>query len=58
MCDAGYGVNFDKDKARVTRNGELVHTFSREGGLYVAEMHIGGEPEPPATNFGRQGQKA
>jgi len=55
LCDAGYDVAFSKTEALVTKGGEVVHRFHREGGLYVAEMSIGDdEPDP---SFGGQGAK-
>ncbi len=55
LCDAGYDVSFTKNEALVTKEGTVVHRFHREGGLYVAEMHIGGDDQDPS--FGGQGAK-
>ncbi len=38
---------------RVKKDGKIIHRFHREGGLYVCEMHIGGDDQDPP--FGGQG---
>jgi hypothetical protein len=53
LCDAGYDVAFSKTEATVKKDGKLIHKFHREGGLYVCEMHIGGDDQDPP--FGGQG---
>jgi len=58
LCDAGYDVSFSRADAVVRKNGETVHAFKREGGLYVAEMMIGEDAERPASDFVRQGGRA
>ena len=42
MCDEGYEVKFDKEKAFVNDvNGKTVMTFHRKnGGLYVAQLKL------------------
>ncbi len=55
LCDAGYDVPFKKDEALVTKDGKIIHRFHSEGGLYVAEMHIGDDGQDPS--FGGQGAK-
>ena len=54
LADAGYDVRFSKSKAEVFKDGEVVHTFLREGGLYVAEMTIGEDPAPTFVGQGAQ----
>jgi len=53
LCDYGYGVNFTADEGVVKKNGEVIHVFKREGGLFVAEMMIG--DDIPASTFVGQG---
>jgi len=55
LCDAGYDVAFKKHEALVTKGDKVIHRFHREGGLYVAEMYIGGDGDDPS--FGGQGAK-
>ena len=41
ICDLGHRCLFDKDKAEVqTKDGKLLCTFERRGGLYVATMKL------------------
>ena len=53
LCDAGYDVSFAKQEALVKKDGKTIHRFHREGGLYVCDMHIGGDDQDPP--FGGQG---
>ena len=41
ICELGHKCVFDEDKAEViTKNGTVLCTFKRKGGLYVAEMKL------------------
>ena len=41
ICDLGHRCLFDKDKAEVqTKDGKVLCTFERRGGLYVATMKL------------------
>ena len=62
MCDSGCEVSFNKDRGEVTKNGKIIATYRRMGGLYVAEFEAsdkennGGTPDQP-SGFVRQGVK-
>ena len=41
VCELGHKCIFDHEKAEVVaKNGKVLCTFRREGGLYVAEMKL------------------
>ena len=41
ICELGHKCVFDDEKAEVVaKNGKILCTFRREGGLYVAEMKL------------------
>ena len=41
ICELGHKCIFDDEKAEViTKNGKVLCTFKRKGGLYVAEMTL------------------
>ena len=49
ICDDGCEVYFTATEAVVTKHGNVVTRFKREGGLYTAEMEIkpgSGEKSP------------
>ena len=54
LCDAGFKVEFDKDKALVThqKSGKLVTTFPRKNALYVCDMQL----HNPRAAKGKTGQ--
>ena len=57
ICDSGYSVTFDAEKAVVTQktSGKPMCTFQRQGGLYVASLRLN-KPEEPSS-FTRQGDR-
>ncbi len=59
MCDEGCVVTFTESEGTVTKDGETVARFIREGGLYVAEMEIMGSTADaaPAPFTGRGSEK-
>ena len=41
VCELGHKCVFDENKAEVlSKNGTVLCTFKRKGGLYVAEMKL------------------
>ena len=56
ICDSGCEVHFAKDEGRVTRNGKLIATFPRRGGLYIGTLMVKpGDPKnPKEADFARQ----
>ena len=57
LCDAGYKVAFDDKEGVVSKNGDVIHVFKREGGLYVAELMVGCDSPEPTPFVGQGGQK-
>ena len=58
MCDEGCVVTFTATEGIVTKDGQVVARFAREGGLYVAEMKILGRADAPRPSpFTRQGSE-
>ena len=58
MCDEGCVVTFTATEGIVTKDGQVVARFAREGGLYVAEMKILGRADAPRPSpFIRQGSE-
>jgi hypothetical protein len=59
MCDAGCEVRFTKKRGLVVKDGKVIATYPRMGGLYVAEFEASdrdsdGAPGQP-SGFTRQG---
>ena len=50
MCDEGCVVTFSATEGLVTKDGQVVARFAREGGLYVAEMEIVGSTADAAPS--------
>ena len=50
MCDEGCVVTFTESEGTVTKDGQVVARFVREGGLYVAEMEIIGSTADAASS--------
>ncbi len=58
MCDAGCEIRFTKTKAVVTKDGDVVAVFERQGGLYLADLEVLAEKgidEVGTGPFARQG---
>ena len=55
ICDEGCEVHFCGTHAWVTKGDVEIARFSRERGLYVAEMLLGKPNEKRPAGFGRQG---
>ena len=59
MCDTGCEVRFNKERGLVVKDGKVIATYPRMGGLYVAEFEASdrdndGAPGQP-SGFTRQG---
>ena len=50
MCDEGCVVTFSATEGIVSKDGQVVARFAREGGLYVAEMEIVGSTADAAPS--------
>ncbi len=55
ICNEGCEVHFCSTHAWVTKDGVEVAKFTRERGLYVAEMILGNPNDKAPADFGRQG---
>jgi hypothetical protein len=48
ICDSGCDVTFNKTEGRVLKNGKLIATFPRRGGLYVNTFLV--KPSDPSKH--------
>ncbi len=57
ICDEGCEVHFCNTHAWITKDGVEIAKFTRERGLYVAEMMLGKPGDQKPADFGRQGAR-